>query len=369
MNTASAPGARWSLQHQWRGASDREALRHCREALEAAGILMLDAPVDEAGDAVKLHGAEITERLAARADALLDLRVVASSLQWAARVPRFMQRYASVGGPWFGIPMGIHRSNVAWVNESVARQVGVQMPASIGELLRWLDAARRHTHAAPLALTRKPNQIGALFESVVLAVAGASIYRQAFEGMQPSAWSSPPMLEALWAMAALRDHVDDALLADESADPIEHVRRADAALHVAGDWVRASLAGRELLEWSAPGTAGKFVAIMDFFVPLAGSDAHTAATVARVLTAPDFQLRFARTKGCMPAVHGAWAACDPLRMRLLGRDSAVLPSFTYDQCCAAGLRSELLAQVADTFVRRLDAKDCTRHLAQIAGRR
>lgn len=368
MNSASAPGARWSLKHQWRGTSDREALRHCREALEEAGILMLDAPADEAGDAVKLHGAEITERLAAGELALLDLRVAASSLQWPARVPLFMQRYASVGGQWFGIPIGIHRSNVAWVNESVARQVGVQVPASIGELLRWLDAARRHTRVAPLALTRKPNQIGALFESVVLAVAGASIYRQAFEDMQPSAWSSPPMLDAVCAMAALRDHVDDALLADESADPIDQVRRADAALHVAGDWVRASAAGQELAEWSAPGTAGKFVAIMDFFVPLAGSDAHTAADVARVLTAPEFQLRFARTKGCMPAVSEAWSACDPLRMRLLARASAVLPSFTYDQCCAADLRSELLAQVTETFVRRLDAQGCTRSLSQIVAR-
>jgi glucose/mannose transport system substrate-binding protein len=174
------------------------------------------------------------------------------------------------------------------------------------------------------------------------------------------------MIEALDRLLALRAFIDDNHLGLTWADQLARVQRGEAAVQIMGDWVRAA-GDDSLLEWAAPGTAGQFVAIVDYFVPLAGTPGPLVERVAMALTDPEFQGRFARQKGCLPAVREAWIDIDPLRTGLLGCDATVLPSLTFDQCCAVVTKQALLDVVAHHFVHGGDSSACARALAEAAG--
>jgi hypothetical protein len=63
-------------------------------------------------------------------------------------------------------------------------------------------------------------------------------------------------------------------------------------------------------------------------------------------------------------VREAWLGSNSRRTGLLGRDAAVLPSLTFDQCCAVGTKQALLDVVAHHFVHGGGSSACARVLAQ-----
>jgi hypothetical protein len=134
-----------------------------------------------------------------------------------------------------------------------------------------------------------------------------------------------------------------------------------------GDWARMT-AGDSVVEWVVPGTADWFVAIVDFFVPLAHADAPASSVAAQVLTTAAFQSAFAAAKGCLPAVRDAWGGFAPQRARALDEDERVLPSFSFDQCCSVARKQALLEVVAKGFVDRHDTLVITRDLSALSQR-
>jgi glucose/mannose transport system substrate-binding protein len=353
--------SRWSLRHPWHSETDLAALSLCRAQLASVGIELIDAGHAQTPGAAKMHGMEMVAASAIDARLLHDLSGVALDARWHERLPPWVRRYMQHGERWHGIPMGVHRANVAWVNAGIAAQVGLRSPSDPHALLAWLREAQ-HITRAPLALGSQPWQVGVVFEAIVLAAAGPQMYRLAFEQLQPSAWREPAMIDALSCLMSLRTFVDDDHLSLGWAEQLARVRRGEAALQMMGDWARVA-GGDGLLEWEAPGTEGFFVAIVDFFVPLREATPAVADRAAESLTQNDFQRRFASVKGCMPALREAWSAVDERRARLLGDGNAVVPSFTFDQCCSIAAKQSLIEIVADHFVRRLDTMACARALA------
>lgn len=334
---------RWTLRHEWRSDADLAALALCRDQLAQAGIAFADADSGDAPDAIKMHGMEIEDARAGGAHLLSDLGDVALRADWARSLPGFVASYMIDGPRWHGIPMGVHRANIAWVNRGLATKIGVPAPADFDGFRAWLQQAQHHVES-PLAVGAEPWQVGVLFEATVLSVAGASLYEQAFIGLRPSVWREPSMLLALRDFLALRSFVDDDRMAQDWASQLAAVREESAAVQVMGDWAR-TCAGEELVEWAVPGTAAHFVAVIDYFVPLAQGSKAVAERAALALTEPEFQARFALRKGCLPASGARWPA----------DGASFLPSFTFDQCCAAKTRRALQGIVADHFVRAGDA--------------
>jgi glucose/mannose transport system substrate-binding protein len=366
MNDVHAPRPTWRLRHAWRGPSDVAALALCREALQAAGITLTDAQPGEAAGAAKMHGMELVAARDAAAPALLDLSALARAADWATRLPRGLRRFMADGGRWHGIPLGIHRANAAWVNSSHGERLGGAQPADVAAWLRWLGSARTLVRA-PLAIGADAMQVGLLFENVVLAMAGPQRYRRAFEALDGAVWREPAMVDALELLLALRDFADDDALALPWRAQIERVQRGDAVVAVMGDWVRA-MAPTGLVEWGAPGTADRFIAIYDFFAPFASAPADIGHRAAAALTDAGFQRRFAQRKGCMPALAEAWGDVDAARARLLADEAAVLPSLTLDQCCPLPRKQALLAVVCTHFAERRSAADCAAALARSSDR-
>jgi hypothetical protein len=355
---------RWALQHAWHSDVDRAALALCRDHLSGIGVELVDAEPAQTPNAIKMHGMELVDARASGARSLRDLHDVAVTIGWAQSLPQFVRNYMVLGDSWHGIPMGVHRANVAWVNADLAKDVGTEAPGDAAGLLDWLARARLKAEF-PLAVGAEPWQVGVLFEAVVLAVAGAQAYQRAFERLDRAAWSEPAMGEAMECLMALRSFVSDEHLELPWQEQLARVRRGEAAIQWMGDWVRAARCDG-LVEWAAPGTANWFVAIVDFFVPLAGGPAGQADCIAAALTDAEFQRRFALRKGCMPAVRAAMRDVDPLRARLLARETGVLPSLTFDQCCAVPAKRALLKVVASHFVHRRSAATCARALADLA---
>lgn len=364
MNARHDPRPTWRLRHAWRGASDAAALALCREALDAAGLALADAGPGEVADAAKMHGMELVAAREAGPPALLDLSGLAGRAGWASRLPPMLRRYMVDGGRWHGIPLGIHRANAAWVNAGVRDCIGVPEPADVAAWLRWLASARAVAQS-PLAIGADVMQVGLLFDSAVLAMAGPQRYRRAFEALDGAVWQEPAMTDALELLMALRAFAGDDGLALPWRAQVERVQRGEAAVVVMGDWVRA-MPDSSLVEWAAPGTAGRFIAVHDFFVPVAQASAGHGERAASALTDAGFQRRFAQRKGCMPALTEAWDAVDPGRARLLADDDAVLPSLTLDQCCLPPRKQALLAVVCAHFAERRSAADCARALARIS---
>lgn len=375
MSPASAPTstACWALRHAWQSGSDLHALALARQALQGLGIALVDAP--QAPDpatpvaAVKMHTMEIADALEAGWPQLQDLQQAALAADWAHTLPHFIQHGMRSGTRWHGIPMGIHRANLCWVHARAAESLAQRAPGDLRGFMRWLEQAR-DLAPHPLAVGAEPWQIGVLFETVVLSVAGPAAYRRAFVQRHPAAWREPDLQAAVACLQRLRRLVDDRRLHLGWQDQLACVQRGEAVVQVMGDWAR--VAGHEaVIELAFPGTERHFVAIADFFVPVrevAGTPAVALSQqVAMALTDPELQRAFALRKGCMPALRSAWAAVDPARAALLHREADVLPSWTFDQCCSVRWKSALMREVARLFLERCEPGGFIERLCQLTG--
>lgn len=351
----------WKLSHAWRSHPDLAAISLCQEKLAPLGIQLANATRLESAQACKMHGMEIVDALASGRPHLADLSRVAKDLKWRERLPPFVKHYMTHGDQWHGIPVAIHRANCAWVNGAIAKRLGERVPADIPGLLGWLKNAGDIT-SRPLAVGAEPWQIGVLFESVALAVMGVDLYRRAFEGRDVAALRSAQMVSALDVMLQLRKFVDENALQLPWTDQLARVDRGDAALAVMGDW--AGVAGFEnVSRWAVPGTAGNFVFIADYFVPLASSPEDVNQVVADLLTQVDFQEEFSRIKGSLPANMDAWPRFEDSRWGILRCNGAVVPSLTFDQCVAVPSKQRILDTVAAHFLTRGSSVACADALA------
>lgn len=351
----------WYLAHQWSSESDHLALGVCRDALRTMGIELKTASAANAPDAVKMHGMEVVNAASEKLLVLADLNQVASEQIWAQRLPNFVKRFMCHQPLWHGIPVGIHRANMAWVNAPLAQSIGTPHPSSFSELVSWLMAAKDRV-PYPLAVGGEPWQIGVLFESVLLSVAGPDFYRRAIVQLEPQALASAEMVKVLDSMLVLRRFVDDSCWGLDWFAQLARVNSADAAIQVMGDWARAS-GCTDILPWTLPGTEEYFISIVDFFAPVQRSSEELTHAVATTLTQPGFQKVFAQIKGCMPAVRNAWMDVDPTRAKLLDDEGCVLPSLTFDQTCSLRNKAVFLTIIAEHFINREASPEIARSLA------
>ncbi len=359
----------WALSHTWQAESDRSALALTREVLGRVGIDLVDARDGAPPSAVKMHAMEMADALHTGSPRLQDLSAVAQAAGWAGTLPHFVQRTMRRGAHWHGIPVGIHRANLCWVHAPAAARFGSWAQGGVREFFTGLEHARRLVRH-PLAVGAEAWQIGVLFETVLLAVAGRGAYLRTFVQMRPSVWREPDVQAAIACLMRLRRLVDDQRLHLGWQDQLSLVQRGEAIVQVMGDWARAA-AGAAVVEQAFPGTQQHFVAIADFFVPVGDDTITTAGPVAQrvamALTEPGFQQRFAHRKGCMPALRTAWAAVDPRRAALLECEADVLPSWTFDQCCSVRWKSALMHEVAQRFVQHCEPRQFIDHLCQWSG--
>ena len=353
----------WGLRHGWTLPSDLAALEICREALSGVGVMFESVQGSEAHCAIKMHGVELLDAVRSATIELHDLSLVSGASQWALRLPPFIQHYMQRDARWFGIPMGIHQANLIWVNLAIEQRFGPAPTKNVPEFIDWMRRLQNQL-PYPLAMGAEPWQVGVAFEAIVLAVAGAEIYRWAFDALHPGTWTHPLMVQSLTLMASLRELVDPSAEHLRWDAQLQRVHDGQCAVQFMGDWVRAQ-GLHDIHGVTAPGTTGHFVAINDFFVPLVHADASLQELVGGTFTTRTFQSRYALQKGCMPGVTDAWDDVDATRAAMLRQPSCVLPSFVFDQCGELGVKNALLNVLADWFLAGGQAVDQAQTMSQL----
>lgn len=352
----STPMPAWTLAHKWRSASDLAALALCAQTLAASGIRYADTREPDAADAVKMHAQALVDAVRDGFPPLADLAAVARQAGWAERLKPAAWRFMRHGERVHGIPVGIHRSNGWWANQDIVRRVRERTGSETVTLVQWLREAAKDT-PKPLLVASGSWPAAVLFESVCLAVAGESVYRAAFERLDPDALGGAAMVEALAKFGALGEFVDDGRRAQPWDVQFDGLRRGEGAAIVMGDWVTARLP--EEIEPLALADAGACDAlVVDYFVPLARGDAEVAEIVATALTTDAFQEAFGRVKGCASVLVAHPAA--------QGRPS--VPSLAFEQCCSVAKTQAFVDLLADHFREGRSERATARALADIATR-
>jgi glucose/mannose transport system substrate-binding protein len=345
--------APWALKNAWSSASDRAALALCAEELAKIGVAFVDAANLDKADAVKLHGFELVEAIRAGEMRLTDLHAVAQLERWAERIDPRAWQFMTQGKAVYGVPMGIHQSNGLWSNVELASDIELETASETLDLVAWLRRASSRI-AKPFAIGREAWQIGILFETLCLAEAGAARYRRAFVDLDSEALGGVEVMRALAKMLEVRDLVDDGRLDVPWRSLLRDVGEGKAAAILMGDWVSAS--GLPLHRLQVQELRDACIYVVDLFAPL--GESVVSPRVAAALTAANFQTRFARVKGCSPAVVDAPYASN----EGAGRDA---PSLTFDQCCPVSAKNIILEIVAGHFLARHDPAQTAERLYQV----
>ncbi|WP_051812748.1 ABC transporter substrate-binding protein [Kitasatospora sp. MBT63] len=257
-------------------------------------------------DSFQCHaGAELAGRAAAGRLAPLDQ--LYRQQGWAERFPaELLPRLRGEDGGYYGVPVGIHRTNMLWSNPAVLSRAGADpAPRTVAELL---DSARRVARSGPVGLAVGGSwSCRHLWETVLLAGVGPQGWDALWRG---TGWDSAAVAAALRDLRdllALSNPADRSMTGWEDATAL--VASGQAGYQVMGDWAEAYLRGTLALrprvgyDWAAaPGTDGVFQYMSDTFTLAAGAR-HREAALAWLAECGslDGQLAFNGAKGAIPA--------------------------------------------------------------------
>lgn len=343
----------FDVVHWWTSASERAAADQLALALSAGGLQWTDAAVPGGGGvaAVKVlksrviggdppAAAQVIGRtLTDWADLglVLPLDAVAQRGRWKqALFPTVLQVVTHRGHP-IAAPLGLHRGNSLLYARRLFQKLGLAEPRSWADL----EAAAPRLRAAgirPVAWSDEPWQVATVFEAVLLAEAGAPLYRELVAARRPQAWDDVRVERALERLRWLRGLNG----AEPKGEPswtqnARALHDQQAGLLFNGDWAKG-----ELMAWGArpdddfgcvpvPDTAGMHLYSLDtlamLVTPGGGSNpvsAHDAPAriaeqerAAEILTQPATQRAYNRIKGSVPVRLDV----DPATLDACARDS------------------------------------------------
>ncbi len=168
------------------------ALAIVKKALAAKDFTLKDVVVNGGGEdavaaaladgkpppaAAWLNGYEV--RALADERKLGDVSVNAERDRWASYLTAQARTYLMSQGRWVAAPLDVMPLNGIWINAALLQRIGGAAPDTIESLFSLLDRARA-AGIAPLTVAGSPRELALLFEQVVIATAGPSIYKRVF---------------------------------------------------------------------------------------------------------------------------------------------------------------------------------------------
>ncbi len=241
---------------------------------------------------------------------LANLDGMAAYGHWDQVLHPIVQQHVKYKGHYVAVPVNIHRVNWLWSNLAVLKKSGVESaPTSFEAFIAAADKVRA-AGFVPLAHGGQPWQDFVLLESVALGVGGIEFYKQAFIKLSPAALAGQDMQRTLEAFRRLKRYTDDQSRGRDWNAATDMVIQGRAAFQFMGDWAKGEFVaagrqlGRDFSCTAAPGTAAAFSYVIDTFAmfQLRNWEAQKAqGYLAYVLLGPEFQARFNRRKGSIPA--------------------------------------------------------------------
>ncbi len=355
------------VMHWWTSTSERGAADQLASAFAAQGLQWEDAAVPGGGGvaamkvlksrvisgdapaAAQVIGKTLTDW--ADLGLVLPLDAVAQRGRWAQVLFPTVLDVVTHRGHVIAAPIGVHRGNVLVWQRRLFTRLGLAEPN------RWADieAAAVKLRAAgirPIAWSDEPWQVATVFEALLLAEAGAPLYRELVAARNPQAWDDPRVERALARLRWFRDLNGPESKSEPGwTDNARALFNQQAGMLLNGDWVKG-----ELMAWGArpdadfgctpvPGTRGVHLYSIDTLAMLFGPTGRNATQekAAETLTSVSTQRAYNRIKGAVPVRQDIDTA---------GMDACALDSFT----TFADRRAERVPSLAH----RMAADDATK---------
>ncbi|WP_434664939.1 ABC transporter substrate-binding protein [Aeromonas sp. NJAU223] len=259
-------------------------------------------------EAANLKGYELDEW--ASLGFLRDLSPMAEHLGWYPKMPPMVRDTLSHNGTLMAVPIGIHRINWLWLNRAVFERLGLTPPTDWEQFVTVAKQLKAKG-VTPLAIGNEPWQLTVLFETVVLGEGGKAFYRKAFLEQDPATLTGPEMVRALTRFQQLRDFVPEKYAGLKWHQATNLLESGGAAMQIMGDWVKGELSagnyrpGEDIECLPSPGSAGLFSYNLDSIAMFKQRDPaqlQAQGELAQLLMTPEFQARFNRVKGSIPAL-------------------------------------------------------------------
>ena len=224
--------------------------------------------------------------------------------------PAILRSLKRDGRP-YGVPTGVHRSNVLWFNQRLLAQAGVRPPSNgytLEQFLADLEKVKA-SGAVALCLGGKDRFTTAeLLENTLLGAVGERRWQAIVD--DEFDWRSDRVATALKAFGTMLSYSDpdantltwDAATKKLASGGCAFETMNDSAL---GELVAAGAKEAEDFGSTAfPGTGGTFLAVVDVFVAATkAKNAKNALTFLEGISEPATQRAFHREKGSVPVVR------------------------------------------------------------------
>lgn len=318
-----------NVLHWWTSTSERAAANHVAARMAENGLKWVDGAVagGGGGPAIKVLNERILRRMAPKvaqlngqsmtewADMglLLELDGVAARRNWAKVMFPQVMAQVTVRGHVVAAPLGIQRINNLYLNKTLFKRLGIDLPADWDGLER-AAAKLRAAGITPVAFSDEPWQVATVFEALLLSEAGPALYRRMIEQRDLAAFDDPALERALkrlrnWRNLALPAGAATAAVGERPwTDVVADFAAERAAMLITGDWARGELGAmglegeRDFSCRAVPGTAQTHLYSIDTLAMLAGNGGTTAdqEKMAELLGSATMQLGFNRIKGSIP---------------------------------------------------------------------
>ena len=241
--------------------------------------------------------------------ALANIDGVAKAEGWDELLPRVVSDVMKYDGKYVAVPVNVHRVNWMWANPAVFEKAGATVPTTWDEFFIAADKIKAAGMTA-VAHGGQAWQDATVFESVVLGVAGADFYRQAFVDLDPKALNSETMINALTTFQKIKQYTDEGAPGRDWNLATTMVINGEAGMQFMGDWAKGEFTaagkvpGKDYICAAAPGTADAFTFNIDSFAMFELSDDEAKKgqnDLASTIISPEFQEVFNLAKGSIPA--------------------------------------------------------------------
>jgi glucose/mannose transport system substrate-binding protein len=322
--SSAALAAEVEVLHWWTSGGEAKSAAALKKMLEAKGDTWKDFAVAGGGGesamtvlksrvvsgnpptAAQIKGPAIQEW--GDEGVMANLDSVAKAEQWDQLIPQVISDVMKYNGSYVAVPVNVHRVNWMWANPEVLKKAGVELPTTWDE---FFSAAEKIKTAGfiPVAHGGQPWQDSTIFESVVLGVGGADLYRSAFVEHDPAALNSPTMIKALDTFKRIKQYTNPGASGLDWNLATAMVINGKAAIQFMGDWAKGEFTaadktpGKDYLCAPAPGTENAFTFSVDSFVMfnLSGEEANKGQqNLASTIISPEFQEIFNLNKGSIP---------------------------------------------------------------------
>ncbi len=307
---------------------------------------------------------------------LASLDSVAKKNKWDSLLPGVVADVMKYEGNYVAVPVNVHRVNWMWANPEVFKKAGAEIPTTWDEFFIAADKIKA-AGFIPVAHGGQAWQDATVFESVVLGVAGAELYRKAFVELDANALGSDAMVKSFETLRKIKSYTDKDAPGRDWNLATSMVINGKAAMQFMGDWAKGEFTaagkapGTDYVCMPAPGTSGAFTFNIDSFIIFEGDKQSKEAreAFAATIMEPEFQEVFNLNKGSIPArlnmPRAKFDSCAHDSMDTFvssAEDGGLVPSMAHGMSTFAAIQGAIYDVVTYFYNSDISAQDAVKRL-------